>query len=135
MILGWTGCSVLPCSGRRDNRKINKCSVLTEVRLDTWRLIFVCTALKYIHIHGQEGRVIIGRVGGGGGGLRGSVVKCLTRYPGVLGSNRTGSFGFFVRVSLGKTLQSPSLVLVKPRKEMNNVCCRRDSTEIPSKVA
>ena len=45
------------------------------------------------------------------GVLRGSVVKCLTRNPGVLGSSRTGSSGFFVGVSLGKTLQSPSLVL------------------------
>ena len=33
-------------------------------------------------------------------------------------------------LSLGKTLQSPSLVLVKPRKDMNNVSCRRDITEI-----
>ena len=65
-----------------------------------------------------------------GGGLRGSVVKCLTRNAGVLGSSRTGSSGFFVGVSLGKTVQSLSLVLVKPRKDMNNVRCRRDRTEI-----
>ena len=39
--------------------------------------------------------------------LRGSVVECLTRNPGVLGSSRTESSGFFfVGVSLGKTLQS-----------------------------
>ena len=43
--------------------------------------------------------------------------------------------GFCVGVSLAKTLQSPSLVLVKPRKDMNNVNCRRDMTEIPLKVA
>ena len=46
------------------------------------------------------------------------------------GSSRTGSSGAFMRVTLGKTLQSPSLLLVKPRKEMNNVSCRRDMTEI-----
>ena len=32
-------------------------------------------------------------------------------------------------------LQSPSLVLVKPRKDMNNVSCRRDMTEIVLKAA
>ena len=69
------------------------------------------------------------------GVLRGSVVKCLTRNPGVLGSSRTRSYGFFVGVSLGKTLQSPSLVLMKPRKDVNNVSCRRDMTEILLKAA
>ena len=39
------------------------------------------------------------------------------------------------KVSLGKTLQSPSLVLVKPRKDMNKVSCRRDMTEILLKAA
>ena len=38
-------------------------------------------------------------------------------------------------VSLGKTLQSPSLVLVKSRKDMNNLSCRRDVTEILLKAA
>ena len=66
---------------------------------------------------------------------RGSVVKCLTRNPGVLGTSRTRSSGFFVGVSLGKTLQSPSLVLVKPRKDMNDVSCRRDITKILLKAA
>ena len=56
---------------------------------------------------------------------RGLVVKCLTRNPGVL-----DPLGFFVGVSLGKTIQSLSLVLVKPRKDMNNVSCRHDMTEI-----
>ena len=32
-------------------------------------------------------------------------------------------------------LQSPSLVLVKPKKDMNNVSCRRDMTEIVLKAA
>ena len=36
----------------------------------------------------------------------------------------------FVGVSLGKTLQNPSLVLVKLRKDINNVSCRHDMTEI-----
>ena len=40
------------------------------------------------------------------------MVKCLTRNPEVLGSNRTESSGFFNEVSLGKTLQSACLVLV-----------------------
>ena len=65
------------------------------------------------------------------GVLRGSVVKCLTRNPGVLGLSCTGSSEFFVGLSLGKTLQSPSLVLVKPRKDMNYVSCCRDMIEIP----
>ena len=70
------------------------------------------------------------------GVLRGSVVKCLTRNPGVMGLSRTGSSGFFfVGVSFSKTLQSPSLVLVKPRKDMNNVSCCRDITEILLKAA
>ena len=38
-------------------------------------------------------------------------------------------------MSLGKTLQSPSLILVKARKDMNNVSCRRDMTEILLKAA
>ena len=54
------------------------------------------------------------------GVLRGSVVKCATRNPGVLGSSQ----------SLGETVQSPSPVLVKPRKDMNNVSCRRDMTAV-----
>ena len=67
---------------------------------------------------------------------RGSVVKCLTRNPVVQGSSRTTSSGFFfVGVSVGQTLQSPSLIIVKPRKDMNNVSCRRDMTEILLKTA
>ena len=67
--------------------------------------------------------------------LRGSVVKCLTRYPGVSDSSRSVSSGFFVGVPLGETTQSPSLVLGKPRRDMNNVSCHRDTTEILLKVA
>ena len=61
----------------------------------------------------------------GCGVLYGSMVKCLTRNPEVLGSSHTGSSGFFVGVSLGKTLQNDSLVLVKSSIDMNNVSCRR----------
>ena len=61
---------------------------------------------------------------------RGSVVNCLTGNPGVLGLNHTGFSGFFIGVSLGNTLQSPSIVLVKPEKDMNNVSCCFDMTEI-----
>ena len=47
---------------------------------------------------------------------RGSVVRCLTRNPGVLGSSRTRSSGFFRGSILGQDTSEPSLVLVKPRK-------------------
>ena len=67
---------------------------------------------------------------------RGSVLKCLTRNPGVLGSSCTGSSGVFFRGSvLGQDTSEHSLVLVKPRKDMNNVNCHRDMTEILLKVA
>ena len=41
------------------------------------------------------------------GVLRGSVVKCLTRNPGVLGSSCTGSSGFFRWSVLGKNTSEP----------------------------
>ena len=47
---------------------------------------------------------------------RGSVVRCLTRNPGVLGSSRTRFSGFFRGSVLGQDTSEPSLVLVKPRK-------------------
>ena len=47
---------------------------------------------------------------------RGSVVRCLTRNPGVLGSSRTRSSGFFRGNVLGQDTSELSLVLVKPRK-------------------
>ena len=46
----------------------------------------------------------------------GSVVKCLTHNPGVLGLSLTGSSGFFRGSVLGQDTSEPSLVLVKPRK-------------------
>ena len=51
------------------------------------------------------------------GVLCGSVVKCLTHNLGALGSSNHGSYGFIVKASIGKTLRSLSLVLVKPRKD------------------
>ena len=66
---------------------------------------------------------------------RGSVVKCLTRNPGVLGSSRTGSSEFFHWSVLGHGTSEPSLVLMKPRKDMNNVSCRRAMTEILLKAS
>ena len=47
---------------------------------------------------------------------RGSVVRCLTCNPGVLGSSCTRSSGFFRGSVLGQDTSEPSLVLVKPRK-------------------
>ena len=41
----------------------------------------------------------------------------------------------FRKSVLGETLQSPYPVLVKPRKDMKNVSCRRDVTEILLKGA
>ena len=67
--------------------------------------------------------------------LRGSVVKCLTRNSGVLVSSRSGSSGLFCGSVLGQDTSEPSLVLLKPRKDMNNVSCRRDLTEILLKPA
>ena len=69
------------------------------------------------------------------GVLHGSVVKRLTRNLRVLGSSHTGFFEFFAGVSFGKTLQSPRLALVKPRKDTNNVNCHWDITEILLKAA
>ena len=66
------------------------------------------------------------------GVLGSSVVKCLPGNPEVLGLIL---WVFFMGVSLGKTLQSPSLVLVKPRKDMNNVSFCHDVTEILLKAA
>ena len=63
-------------------------------------------------------------------GLLSSVVKCLTCNPGVLDPLRS-----FLGLSLGKSLKTPSLVLVKPRKDINNVSYRRDMTEILMKAA
>ena len=49
----------------------------------------------------------------------GNGLKSITRNLENLASSRTGSFGCFIGVPVGKTYQNPSLVLVKPRKCMN----------------
>ena len=67
--------------------------------------------------------------------LHGSLVKCLTRNPGVLGLSRTGSSGIFRGSVLGQDTSEPSLEVVKPRKDMNNMSCGSDMTEILLKVA
>ena len=69
--------------------------------------------------------------GGGGGGGRGFVVKVLTRNPS--GSELQPHWNLCGFRGSG-TLQSPSPVLLKPRKDMNDVSCRRDMTEILLKV-
>ena len=46
-----------------------------------------------------------------------------------------GSSGFFRGSVLGQDTSEPSLVLVKPRKDMNNVSCHRDMTEVLFKAA
>ena len=63
------------------------------------------------------------------GFLRGLVVEHLTRNPGVLDLSCNRFSGFFVGVSFGKKLQSPSLLLVKPKKDMNDVICCFDMIE------
>ena len=65
-----------------------------------------------------------------GGVLRASVVKCLTRNPGVLGSNLTGSSGFFRGSVLGQDTSEPQPSTGETQEDMNNLSCRRDITEI-----
>ena len=48
--------------------------------------------------------------------LRNSVVNYDTRNREAQGSSRTVSSGLFVGVSISKTFQNPSQVLVKPRE-------------------
>ena len=67
--------------------------------------------------------------------LRDSVVKCLARNPGVLGSSRTGSSGFFRGSVLGQDTSEPQPSTGETQEDMNNVSCRRDMTEILLKAA
>ena len=69
------------------------------------------------------------------GVLSGSVVKCLTCNPGVLGSSRTRSFGFFCRSVLGQDTSEPQPSTGETQEDMNNVSCHRDMTEILLKAA
>ena len=61
----------------------------------------------------------------------GSVLVSYSRGPGL--EPHWTLWVFFMGVSLGKTLQSPSVV--KFRKDMNNVICHQDVTEILLKAA
>ena len=67
--------------------------------------------------------------------LRGSVVKCLTLNPGVLGLCRTGSSGFFRGSVLGQDTSEPQPSTGETQESMNNVSCRRGMTEILLKAA
>ena len=69
------------------------------------------------------------------GVLRCSVVKCLIRSPGVLGSSRTGSTGFFRGSVLGQDTSEPQPSTGETQEDMNNVSCCRDMTEILLKAA
>ena len=64
------------------------------------------------------------------GVLCGTVVKCLTNNPGDLGSSRTGSSGVFCGSVFGQDTLEPKPSTGKPRKDMNNVNCHHDMTEI-----
>ena len=56
--------------------------------------------------------------------LLSSMVKCLTGNQGVLGQAPLDHLGFFCGSVLG--LDSPSLVLVKPRTDINSLSCHCD---------
>ena len=51
-----------------------------------------------------------------GGVPSGSVINCLTRNPGVLGSSRTESFEFFRGSVLGQDTSEPRLSTSKTQK-------------------
>ena len=68
------------------------------------------------------------------GVLRGSVVECLTRNPGVLGSSRTGSPGFFRGSVLGQDTSEPQPSTGEFQEDVNNVNCGRDITEMQLKA-
>ena len=61
---------------------------------------------------------------------RDSVVKCLTHNPGVQGSSRTGSSGFFSQECPWARHFRAQPSTGETRKDVNNVSCRRDMTEI-----
>ena len=66
---------------------------------------------------------------------RGSVVRCLTRNPGVLGSSRTRSSGFFLWVCPWARHFRAQPSTGETQENMNNLSCRRDMTEILLKAA
>ena len=102
-------------------------SVLCQSRIPSFDPHFIC------HLHTtcflQVKDFIVGGV------LRGSVVKCLTLKPGVLGSNHAGSSGVFCGSVLGQNTSEPQPSTGETQEDMNNVSCRRDMTEILLKAA
>ena len=69
------------------------------------------------------------------GVLHGSVVECLTRNQGVLGSSHTGSSEFFRGSVLEQDTSEPQPSTGETQEDVNNVNCHRDITEILLKVA
>ena len=69
-----------------------------------------------------------------GGVLHGSVVKCLTLYPGVLGSSSPGSSGFFHGSVLWQDTSEPQPSTGESQEEVNNVNRRSGMTETLLKV-
>ena len=121
------------------------CIVLVVISLSRIRKCFPCRLLlpsvNFVFVSFVEDRATVRSIRYFGNHVskfvqnqRGSVIKSLARNPGILGSSHTGSSGVFVGVFSGKTLQSPGLVLVKPRKKVNNVSCSRYITEIMLKA-
>ena len=83
--------------------------------LSTWTCLKICCLVKSYRynfrlLYGKDGICF----GWGSAWLCGKVYDSLDLVA--PGSSHTG----FMGVSLGKTLQSPSLVTVKPRKYMNS---------------
>ena len=62
---------------------------------------------------------------------------CEIRFNEVIGQSTIPRYplGFLWECPWARQLQSPSLVLVKPKNNMNNVSCQRDMTDILLKVA
>ena len=133
----WQNTFVIDCVKNRTaelwiivwNKQIPVCELLiTTVKID------YADYVNILRIESWESQIFI-MIRILWGVLHGSLVKCLTCNPGVLGPSQTGFSGFFMGVSLGKTLQSPSLGLVKTRKEINIVSCRHGMTEVMLKAA
>ena len=93
-------------SGEQDNL-VGIYGLDSDVTLQMSFRIYKYALVVFIFFEGQRRRV-----------LHGLVVKCRTFDPEVQDSSLTG---FPVGVSLSKTFRSPTLELVKPRKDMNNV--------------
>ena len=86
---------------------MSKLKAFADDNLDVYqKLKFTLGGVGNIVGKGENTHNVFKRLLSEGRVPRGSVVKCLTRNPGVLGLSRTRSSGFFVGVSLGMTLHS-----------------------------